>query len=81
MTTQTAPNRFDWNSTEHQMLVVLLAIVVVGSDMPETLPFWPSTLGQGPSVGAILLVTALIVAIARLGQTDHRAKAEGAGAQ
>lgn len=81
MTTQTTPNRFDWNSTEHQMLVVLLAIVVVGSDMPETLPFWPSALGQGPSVGAILLVTALIVAIARLGQTDHRAKTEGAGAQ
>lgn len=77
----TIPNRFDWNSTEHQMLVVLLAIVVVGADMPETLPFWPSALGHGPSVGAILLVTALIIAIARLGQADRRAKTEGATVQ
>lgn len=72
------PNRFDWNSTEHQMLVVLLAIVVVGSDMPETLPFWPSALGHGPSVGAVLLITALVVAIARLGQMDQRARSQGA---
>jgi hypothetical protein len=88
MTTQTAdqartttPNRFDWSSTEHQMLVVLLAIVVVATDMPETLPFWPSTFGHGPSVGAILLITALIVAIARLGQADRRAKTQGATVQ
>lgn len=88
MTIQTAdqaqtktPNHFDWNSTEHQMLVVLLAVVVVASDMPETLPFWPSALGHGPSVGALLLLGALITAIVRLGRTDRRAKAEGAAAQ
>jgi len=88
MTIQTAnqpqtkiPNRFDWNSTEHRMLVVLLAIVVVGSDMPEALPFWPSALGHGPSVGAVLLVTTLVVVIARLGQMDQRARAQGASAR
>lgn len=81
MNTPPASNRFDWNTTEHQMLVVLLAMVVFGSDMPEPVPFWPSTLGHAPSMGAVFLIVALATALYQFGQADRRKRAVESPAQ
>ncbi|HEX8662268.1 MAG TPA: hypothetical protein VF686_10425, partial [Brevundimonas sp.] len=67
MHTETSPTRSNWSpsQTEAILLVVMVAIV---SDMPEPVPFWPDAFGQAPSVGTVLLIACVILAIARFGR-------------
>lgn len=67
MTTEKTPARRDWNSSEGSAAVFLLLMVVIVSDMPEPIPFWPMAWGQAPSVGTVLLIVAVVLAINRFG--------------
>lgn len=67
MHTETIPTKSDWSATKGETAVFLLLMVVLVSDMPEPIPFWPLSWGQAPSVGTVLLIVAIIVALARFG--------------
>lgn len=77
MHTETIPARSNWSpsQTEGILLVMMVAIV---SDMPEPVPFWPDAFGQAPSVGTVLLIAAIVVAIARFGRRSN-GRADAAG--
>lgn len=67
MTTEKTPSRWDWNTSEGGAAVLLLLMVVIVSDMPEPIPFWPMSWGHAPSVGTVLLIVAVVLAIVRFG--------------
>lgn len=57
-----------WSPGRGEIAVFLVAIVVIVSDMPEPIPFWPLNWGHAPSVGTVLLVAALALALSRFGR-------------
>jgi peptidoglycan/LPS O-acetylase OafA/YrhL len=68
MNTETTPTKTsDWNASQTGTACLLLLAVVIVSDMPEPVPFWPLAWGQAPSVGTVLLIAALAIAIVRFG--------------
>ena len=68
MTNPPAPTKAAWSPSRGEIAIFLLAIVVIVSDMPEPLPFWPMAWGQAPSVGTVLLITAILLALSRFGR-------------
>ena len=62
MNTALKTTRIDFEPRASATLALLLAVVVT-PDLPEPLPFWPETFGQAPSVGAVLLIAALVMAL------------------
>ncbi len=68
MTTPTPPARTGWTPGRGEAAIFLLAMVAIVSDMPEPIPFWPTLWGQAPSVGTVLLITAILLALSRLGR-------------
>lgn len=71
MTTEKTPVRKTWTPSQGESAIFLLLLVVIVSDMPEPIPFWQSSWGQAPSVGTVLLVAGLILAITRFGGRPH----------
>lgn len=67
MHTETTPAKSNWTPGQGDAAVFLLLMVVLVSDMPEPVPVWPLSWGQAPSVGAVMLIVAIIVALARFG--------------
>ena len=68
MTNPPAPTKAAWSPSRGEIAIFLLAIVVIVSDMPEPMPFWPMAWGQAPSVGTVLLITAILLALSRFGR-------------
>lgn len=68
MNTETTPTRKTWTPSQGESAIFLLLLVVIVSDMPEPIPFWQTDWGQAPSVGTVLLISGLILAIARFGR-------------
>ena len=68
MTNPPAPTKAAWSPSRGEIAIFLLAIVVIVSDMPEPIPFWPMAWGQVPSVGTVLLITAILLALSRFGR-------------
>jgi|APAra7269097235_1048549.scaffolds.fasta_scaffold00251_30 hypothetical protein len=68
MTNPPAPTKAAWSPSRGEIAIFLLAIVVIVSDMPEPIPFWPMAWGQAPSVGTVLLITAILLALSRFGR-------------
>lgn len=68
MTNPPAPTKAAWSPSRGEIAIFLLAIVVIVSDMPEPIPFWPMAWGQAPSVGTLLLITAILLALSRFGR-------------
>lgn len=62
MNTETTTPRTDFEPRAAATLALLLAAVVT-PDLPEPLPFWPEAFGNAPSVGAALLLAALVTAL------------------
>lgn len=75
MTTPTPPARTGWTPSRGEAAIFLLAIVAIVSDMPEPIPFWPTVWGQAPSVGTVLLIVAIGLALSRFGR-EYREKAQ-----
>jgi hypothetical protein len=68
MNTETTPTKTsDWSASQTGTACFLLLAVVIVSDMPEPIPFWPTAWGQAPSVGTVLLIAALIITLVRFG--------------
>ena len=65
MNTETTPARKTWTPSQGESAIFLLLLVVIVADMPEPVPFWQAAWGQAPSVGTVLLIAGLILAIAR----------------
>lgn len=68
MTTPTPPATIAWSPSRGEAALFLLAMVAIVSDMPEPIPFWPTIRGQEPSVGTVLLITAILLALSRFGR-------------
>jgi len=68
MTTLPSPTKDAWSPSRGEIALFLLAVVVIVSDMPEPIPFWPTVWGQAPSVGTVLLITAILLALSRFGR-------------
>jgi hypothetical protein len=68
MTNPTPPARAEWSPGRGEIALFLLAVVAIVSDMPEPIPFWPTVWGQAPSVGTVLLIVALVLALSRFGR-------------
>lgn len=68
MTNPPAPTKAAWSPSRGEIAIFLLAIVVIVSDMPEPIPFWPMAWGQAPSVGTVLLITSILLALSRFGR-------------
>jgi hypothetical protein len=68
--THSTPTRTDaaWSPGRGEIAIFLAVIVAVVSDMPEPIPFWPMAWGQAPSVGTVLLITAIALALSRFGR-------------
>lgn len=77
MHTEKTPARSNWSPSQTEAGIFLLLMVVIVSDMPEPIPFWSSSWGQAPSVGTVLLIAGVILAIARFGRSNARADAAG----
>lgn len=68
MNTETTPMKTSaWTASQTRTACLLLLAVVIVSDMPEAVPFWPVAWGQAPSVGTVLLIAALVIALVRFG--------------
>ncbi len=67
MHTETNPARSNWSPSQGEGILLLLMVVIV-SDMPEPVPFWPDAFGQAPSVGTVLLIVSVVLALARFGR-------------
>lgn len=70
MTTLTPPAKAAWSPNRGEIAVLLLAMVAIVSDMPEPIPFWPMNWGQAPSVGTVLLIVAILLALSRFGREN-----------
>lgn len=68
MTNPPAPTKAAWSPSRGEIAIFLLAMVAIVSDMPEPMPFWPTVWGQAPSVGTVLLITAILLAFSRFGR-------------
>lgn len=78
MNIKTTPARKTWTPSQGESAIFLLLLVVIVSDMPEPIPFWQSSWGQAPSVGTVLLICGLVLAVARFGRrSDARTDAVG----
>lgn len=68
MTTLTPPAKADWSPNRGEIAILLVVMVAIVSDMPEPIPFWPTIWGQAPSVGTVLLIAAILLALSRFGR-------------
>jgi len=68
MTNPTPPAKAAWTPSRGEAAIFLLAMVAIVSDMPEPIPFWPTLWGQAPSVGTVLLIVAILLALSRFSQ-------------
>lgn len=75
MTNPMPAARAEWSPGRGEIALFLLAIVAIVSDMPEPIPFWPTVWGQAPSVGTVLLIVAIGLALSRFGR-EYREKAQ-----
>ena len=71
MTNPTPPATTVWSPSRGEAALLLLAMVAIVSDMPEPIPFWPTIWGQAPSVGTVLLIAAILLALSRFGRQDR----------
>lgn len=75
MTNPMTPAKAEWSPGRGEIAIFLVAIVAIVSDMPEPIPFWPTVWGQAPSVGTVLLIVAIGLALSRFGR-EYREKAQ-----
>ncbi len=68
MTNPPSTTKAAWSPSRGEIAIFLLAMVAIVSDMPEPIPFWPTVWGQAPSVGTVLLITAIFLALSRFGR-------------
>ncbi len=65
MNNEIAPAKPKWEPSHTEAGIFLLLMVVIISDMPEPIPFWPHAFGQAPSVGTVLLIAGIVLALTR----------------
>jgi len=68
MTHPPSPTKAAWSPSRGEIAIFLLVLVAIVSDMPEPIPFWPTIMGQAPSVGTALLIAAIFLALSRFGR-------------
>lgn len=74
MHTEITPTDKTWTPSQGETAIFLLLLVVIIADMPEPVPFWPHAMGQAPSVGTVMLIVGIILAIVHFGGRPGRAK-------
>lgn len=63
MHTEITPAKAKWAPSQGETAIFMLLLVVIIADMPEPVPFWPHAMGQAPSVGTVMLIVSIILAL------------------